>query len=132
MQVDWSYVRKLLELGADPHVTFWHSNLAIAIVVNGTPDDWSLLKELPFHAADFRIRRFSSIHPPTILQILATHPSDPVEWLRFVLDCGVDGNDSDIFTDNDSHDDLYDRNGRGPAMFPRPEGLCKYTPRKRG
>ena len=43
--VDWTYIKKLIDLGTDIHVTSWKGNLAFAIVRNGAPEDWEILKK---------------------------------------------------------------------------------------
>ncbi|KIW22479.1 uncharacterized protein PV07_12363 [Cladophialophora immunda] len=90
--------------------------MAFGIVRFGGPDDWNLIKELPFCSADFEVRSTRYLDTSTILQVIATHPSDPVEWLAYVLAQGVDVNEADIWAKDGCDSPYRHCRSRGPPL----------------
>ena len=110
----WTTVQKLLDMGADIHVSSSMGNAANAIAIRGTPQDWTLLKKLA--QCELDLQRISSYHCSrhrTVLQAIASHPSDDSTMIEYLLEHGVDIDDKQMFPDGDGG---TEEDKSGPAL----------------
>lgn len=107
-------MQELIDMGADIHLFSSKGNVANANAIRGTPQDWALLKKLAQRKID--LQRFSSYNYSSILQTIASHPSDDSSMIEFLLEYGADMDDKQIFSDGHGNTSLAAFHSQGPAL----------------
>lgn len=81
----WKVVEKLIDMGADIHVSCDEGNLAHVIARDGGSDNWNLLKSL----IERKIELNGLGGKRAVLQDIAAHPSDSSTMVEYILDHGA-------------------------------------------